>query len=85
MCTEKPLALTVTVALAVAEPSALIAVSVYAVVVIGCTVMLDPVTVPIPPMLMRVAPLTVQRSVEVPPGVTVAGSATKLAISGLPD
>lgn len=75
---------TVTVAFAVdASPAALVAVSVYVVVLAGDTFVLLPVTVPTPLSMLKLdAPVTDQLSVELPPDVMVAVVAVKLEITG---
>ncbi len=70
--------------LAVDEPPALVAVSVYVVVAVGATWTLVPVTVPTPGAMERVsAPLTDQESVAVPPEATAVGEARKPWMIGL--
>ena len=76
-------AVTETVALAVALPEAFVAVSMYVVVAEGVTVVLDPVTVPIPgSMAIETAPVTFHASVAEPPGASVDGDAVKDAMVG---
>jgi hypothetical protein len=77
-------ATTVTIAVEVAEPEALVAVNVYVVVVVGETVTLLPATAPTPLLIDKeVALLTDQESVELPPRVIVDTEAEKLAIVGV--
>jgi hypothetical protein len=76
-------ALTVTVAVLVTEPSALVAVKVYVVVAVGETVVEVPVTAPTPLLIDKlVAPVTVQDRVLDWPVVIVAGLAVKEEMLG---
>jgi hypothetical protein len=78
-----PASLTVTVALALVEPWALVAVSVYSVVVVGCSSIDAPVTAPTAgSMRMESLPLTCQLRVALFPGAIVAGLTIKLWITG---
>src|SRR5690242_10273071 len=81
-----PPAFTVTVTAREVLPAALIAVSVYVVVVAGET-FCDPLacTVPSELMLTEVAFWTLHWSVELCPALIVAGVAVKLAITGAPE
>ena len=73
----------VTVAVAVVEPDAFVAVSVYVVVCTGVTRTEVPLTVPIPgAMLSEVAPLTDQFRVALCPAEMLEGDAAKLTITG---
>ena len=74
---------TVTIVLALVEPYAFVATKVYSVVAAGLTCLLDPVTVPMPGVMLRlVAPVTLQLNVLEPPGAILAGLALKLVMTG---
>jgi hypothetical protein len=74
---------TVTVAVDVADPVALVAVNVYVVVAVGLTTTLVPVTVPTPLSIESdVAPVTDQSRVAGSPATTVDGVAANEAIVG---
>jgi hypothetical protein len=76
---------TVTVAVAVELPEALLAVSVYVVVAVGVTTFVVPVTIPMPGLMARlIAPDTLQLRVLLCPAVRDAGDAAKAAIVGVP-
>ena len=75
---------TVTVILFEDDPAAFEAVSVYSVVVIGLTVMLTPVTAPMPGLILKVlAPLTLQLNTLDSPGEMLLGCAVKEPVGGL--
>ena len=79
-------AVTVTVALAVADPLLFLAVSVYVVVAAGLTGTEVPDTAPTLGLILRLAaPLTLQDNVLEPPVMIVEGVALKLAIAGTPE
>lgn len=82
-----PDAPTVTFAVDVAEPEALVAVSVYVVVAVGLTLVepLAEVEVNVPGVMARlVAPAVAQLKVLLEPEVILAGLAVKELIVGLP-
>jgi hypothetical protein len=74
--------LTFTEACAVDDPLLFVAVSVYCVVAAGETVVLVPVTGPMPEMDRLVSPETTHESVDIPPEAIVPGLAVKLWIVG---
>ena len=87
MVNAPPDVVTVTFAIAVFEPEALVAVRVYVIVAVGLT-LVDPladVEVNVPGvMAMDVAPVVAQFSMLLEPGLMVAGLAVKKLIVGAP-